>query len=146
MTDAAPLTLHATAVAVAETSVLLIGSSGSGKSALALEMMARGATLIADDQVILTSRENAIYLTCPAPLEGLIEARGVGLLHTDHVSDVPLALVVDMDQEETERLPPKRTTTFLGKSLPLLHNVASGHFPAALIQYLRHAHRNDAHL
>ncbi|MBM2323091.1 MULTISPECIES: HPr kinase/phosphorylase [Marivita] len=143
MPDPETLILHATSVAVGTKAVLITGESGRGKSALALEMMARGATLVADDQVILTSLESELVLTCPEPLRGLIEARGVGLLHAPYASDAILALVVDMDQTETERLPPYRTITTLSKTFPLLHNVESRHFPAAILQYLRGTGRAD---
>ena len=146
MAETNDLTLHATAVAVGDKAVLITGKSGSGKSSLALEMMARGATLVADDRVTLALHGSDVRLKCPEPLQGLIEARGVGILHTDYRSDVNLALVVDMNHVETERMPPDRTITFFTKTFPLLHNVASQHFPAAVIQYLKDAGRADPHV
>lgn len=136
MSEDGALTLHATAVAVDGQAVLLKGASGSGKSSLALEMMARGATLVADDRVILTGTANGVVLTCPEPLCGLIEARGVGLLHARYLSPAKLCLVIDMDQIERDRLPPDRTITYHAQTFPLLHNVESQHFPAAILQYL----------
>lgn len=143
MSDPEPLVLHATAVALGDKAVLITGSSGSGKSSLALEIMARGATLVSDDRVILSRSGQAVMLSCPEPLSGMIEARGVGLLHANYRSPVALALVVDMDQIETDRLPAHRTITQLSQTFPLLHNVASGHFPAAILQYLRSDRRAD---
>ena len=67
--------LHATAVTVAGRGLLIRGASGSGKSGLALEMMARGATLVADDRVIVSLRDNTLWLAPPAPLTGMIEAQ-----------------------------------------------------------------------
>ena len=136
MGDPDSLTLHATAVAVNGCGVLIIGASGSGKSALALEMMTRGAALVADDRVILTAKGDKIRMTCPDPLRGMIEARGLGILHAAAAEDAHLCLVVDMDHTEAERMPPDRQTAYLGQTFRLLHNVASGHFPAALVQYL----------
>lgn len=144
MPDADTLNLHATAVAVNGKAVLLTGESGTGKSSLALEMLARGATLVADDRVVLTCDQQGLRLYCPHPLQGLIEARGVGLLHTDFVDDVPLALVVDMNVTETDRMPPPRSVTYFTNKLPLLHKVGSRHFAAALIQYLKFADQNGA--
>lgn len=143
MADPDTLTLHATAVAVGGRAALVTGASGSGKSSLALEMMARGATLVADDRVLLSWETDAILLTCPEPLCGLIEARGVGLLHADWQSPVELCLVVDLDQTEKARLPQDHCITYLGQTFPLLHNVASQHFPAAILQYLRGKGRAD---
>lgn len=139
------LTLHATSVAVAGEAVLILGASGSGKSALALELMARGARLVADDQVILTRDGNGITVSCPEPLRGMIEARGVGILHADPAETASLVLIVDMDQTETKRMPPERETTILDCKLPLLHNVASQHFPAAIIQYVKSMGRRADH-
>lgn len=135
--------LHATAVAVGERAVLIVGASGSGKSSLALEMLARGGVLVADDRVILTGSTTGVLLSCPEPLLGVIEARGVGLLHTTHRSPVALSLVVDMDQTESERLPPHRTITYLSQTFPLLHNVDNRHFTSAILQYLRCSGRAD---
>lgn len=135
--------LHATAVALGDKAVLITGASGSGKSSLALEMMARGATLVADDRVILSRSQHGVVLSCPGPLSGMIEARGVGVLHASYRSPVALALVVDMDHAETDRLPVHHTITYLSQTFPLLHKVASGHFPCAVLQYLRGTGRVD---
>lgn len=129
-------TMHATAVAHAGRAVLILGRSGAGKSALALEMMARGATLVADDRVHLHRSGDAVIASAPVAIDGRIEARFVGLLHATPAGPTPLALVVDLDRTETERLPPRRSRTILGKSLPLLHNVETSHFAAAILQYI----------
>ncbi len=129
--------LHATAVCVGPRAALIRGASGSGKSALALEMMARGAQLVADDRVILQATAEGIVLTSPEQLRGMIEARGVGLLRAEAAASALLACVVDLDVSERERLPQVRNTLLLGVTVPLLHNVAKAYFPAALIQYLR---------
>jgi len=139
MSPAAPHMIHATSVAVGGQAVMMVGASGRGKSALALELMARGAVLVADDRVILTKQDTEIHVTCPEPLRGLIEARGVGILRAAHAETAILALTVDMDQTETSRMPDARTTPFLGVHVPLLHNLESRHFPAAIIQYLKRA-------
>jgi HPr kinase/phosphorylase len=106
-------------------------------------MMVRGATLVADDRVVLSASGEKVVVSCPEPLCGLIEARGVGLLHAEYRSAVPLRLVVDMDHIETARLPKHRSITYLSRRFPLLHNVRSGHFPAAVLQYLRGDGRAD---
>ena len=53
-----------------------------------------------------------------------------------------LALVVDLDRPERDRLPPDRTIEVLGKNFPVLNNPGSLHFPHAILQYLR-AGRSD---
>jgi HPr kinase/phosphorylase len=128
--------LHASAVAVRGRGLLIRGASGAGKSGLALEMMALGATLIADDRVAVRRVGAGLRLSAPAAIRGMIEARGLGLLHAPSVEAVALAAVLDLDRAETERLPPERRCRILGVEVALLHNPASPHLSAALTQYL----------
>ncbi len=129
--------LHASCVAVEGRGALIRGASGSGKSALALMLMAMGARLVADDQT-LVSLADGWPTACATPaLAGRIEARGLGILLAEPLAAVRLAAVVDLDRTETERLPPERTADILGQPLPLFHKVESPHFPAALLQYLK---------
>lgn len=127
---------HASCVAHSGRAVLLTGRSGSGKSALALELLARGARLVSDDRTCLRRTASGVVADAPAAIRGLIEARGVGLLHAAPWGPAPVALLVDMDTPETERLPPRRSTMLLGYRLPLVHKVETGYFPAAILQYL----------
>lgn len=136
--------VHATSVAVAGRGLLIRGASGRGKSGLALDLMSRGAALIADDRTCLTRQGDIILLGCPPAIAGLIEARGLGLLAADPVADIPLAAILDLDTPETHRLPPIRMTRLLGVDLPLLHNFASQYFPASLMQYLIAGRRDNA--
>lgn len=129
--------IHATSLALNGQGVLLIGPSGSGKSALGLQLMAFGAQLVADDQTVLSMQDGALVARAPAQIRGMIEARGVGLLAAQTAPGAPVRLVVDMAQDETERLPPKRHIVLLGQKITLLHKVAHGHFPAAILQYLK---------
>ena len=139
----AAVTLHATCVALphgAEACGLLIsGVSGSGKSALALELLALGAQLVADDQTRIERVEGGLRASAPAGLPAMIEARGIGLLPTPLQRSCMLVAAVDLDQTETERLPPPRYTELLGQRLPQFRRVDSRAFPAALLHYLRHA-------
>ena len=129
--------LHASAVALNGRGALITGPSGSGKSSLALELIAMGARLVADDGVLLSrAADGSVLARSPASIRGLIEARGVGVLRAEPLDEAPIALVIDLSQVETERLPPERTTTLLGVTLPLLHKVASPHFSVAIRQYL----------
>lgn len=116
---------------------MILGASGTGKSALALALMALGARLVADDRTILTPQSNHLIATCPPTLRGMIEARGVGVLNAEPVDLSPLVLAVDMDQTEAQRLPPLRFVTFCGRTITLVHSVPSPHFPAAVLQYLK---------
>jgi serine kinase of HPr protein (carbohydrate metabolism regulator) len=128
--------LHATSVALAGRGLLIRGASGAGKSGLALEMMTRGARLIADDRTVVTREGDALWLDAPDTLRGMIEARGLGILHVRPAGRTRLAAVLDLDTPETERLPPHRQTSVLGLETVLLHKSASAYFPAGLVIYL----------
>lgn len=130
-------TLHASCVAVGGKGVLILGASGAGKSALALQLMAYGATLVSDDQTILTLCDGHPFGQAPETIRGKIEARGVGILSAGHAGPVPLSLVVDMDRLEEARLPPMRKIYVAGAALSLLHKVENAHFPASVLQYLK---------
>ncbi|GGX44916.1 aldolase [Tateyamaria omphalii] len=128
--------LHASAVDVSGRGVLIVGASGSGKSSLALQLMALGATLVSDDQTELACVDDIIQMTAPDSIKGLIEARGIGVLRADAV-DAVLHLVVDMDEVECKRFPEHHSKTVLGQTLPCLHKVDSPAWPSAIVQYLK---------
>jgi HPr kinase/phosphorylase len=136
MTDT-PEVLHATTVSINARAVLILGKSGSGKSSLALQLIGMGATLVADDRTQVVARGGQVIASAPPPIEGLIEARGVGLLRCAFAGPTPLHLVVDLDREETERLPPDRRRQIAGIALPCLHRVDHAHFAAAILLWLR---------
>ena len=129
--------IHGTCICIDAVAALLIGRSGTGKSGLALQMMAFGADLIADDQTLLTCQSDAIEATCPSLIRNRIEARGVGLLCAQAKSRSFVRVVIDMEVIETDRLPPHRSCRILGFQLPLLHKVNSPYFAAAIVQYLK---------
>jgi len=131
------ITLHASCVALYERGVLLCGPSGSGKSALALELMARGAILVADDRTEVFRDGAVLHARAPKTISGLIEARGVGLLRAEALAQVRLCVLVDLGQLETDRLPRHLEEEVLGISLPKVNRVDGAHFPAALIQYVK---------
>lgn len=136
-TETGGVILHATSVAYDGRAVILLGGAGSGKSSMALQMMAYGAQLVADDRVSLTRDGDQVMARAPDTLNGLIEARNVGVLRADPHGPAPVVLAVDMDRVETERVPPKRDWSVLGVPLALLHNSGRGDFPAAVLQYLK---------
>ena len=83
-----PLILHATTVSVAGRGLLILGPSGAGKSALALELISRGAVLVADDRTQVVVEGDTLTASVPTAIAGLIEARGVGLLRTPEALEV----------------------------------------------------------
>jgi serine kinase of HPr protein (carbohydrate metabolism regulator) len=129
-------TVHASCVAAGGRAVLILGASGAGKSALALELMALGARLVADDRTILSLEDEGLVARAPEPIRGRIEARFVGILRAEALASAPLALAVDLDRAETERLPPHRRARFLDREVPLLRRVDRPYFPAAILTHL----------
>lgn len=111
---------HGSAVAVGARAVLILGRSGSGKSGLVLRMLALGARLVADDRVRLEARDGALIASAPKRIEGLVEARGVGLIRVPAVSGVPVALAVDLDRAPAARLPHWDKFTCADMDIPLI--------------------------
>lgn len=128
--------LHASCVARGGRALLILGASGSGKSGLALQLMALGCGLVADDRTRLWREGDALMADAPASIRGKIEARALGILRAPAVGPGEVVLAVDMDEEETERLPPERMTRLLGHDLPLARKSRLAHFPAGLMTYL----------
>lgn len=110
--------VHATAVAIGGRGVLILGASGSGKSDLALRLVDRGATLIADDQVELAPRDGHLRACSPATIHGKLEVRGVGIVDCEAMA-APIALVVDLDGAP-ERMPEPGSSTFEGIVIPAI--------------------------
>lgn len=76
------ITLHGVFMEVLSIGVLLTGSSGSGKSELALELLTRGSRLIADDSPEFTLiAPDILDGTCPEVLQDNLEVRGLGVLN-----------------------------------------------------------------
>lgn len=128
--------LHGSTVAMAGRGLMILGPSGAGKSSLALEMMAAGARLVADDRTDLRREGGALIASAPQPLLGRIEARGVGILAAEPSPPVALALVCDLGQAEDQRLPPWRHREWLGVTLPLVLGPYRPHLYSALRQML----------
>lgn len=128
--------LHASCVAHRGRGLLILGASGAGKSGLALEMMARGAVLVADDRTVLRGEAGGLVADAPDSLRGLIEARGVGILRARAHGPVTLALAVDLDRAEPERLPPDRRIDLLDSDLALVLGAGRVHLASMLLQYL----------
>ena len=96
---------HGVLVEVLGVGILLIGPSGIGKSECALELVARGHRLVADDVVRLRRAGERVLGTAPEPIRHFTEIRGIGLLHVpslygpDAVRDeVPVDVLVRLER------------------------------------------------
>ena len=114
-------TVHASAVALEGRAVLITGPSGSGKSDLALRLLDRGFALVSDDQTIVRREGDRLIAKAPATISGKLEIRGIGIVEMEAVSDVPIAMLVDLTSE-IQRLPPddRRERPVLGINIPLI--------------------------
>jgi HPr kinase/phosphorylase len=100
---------HGSCVSRNGQAVLLVGPPGSGKSDLALRLVARGFDLVADDQVILSDGS----VSCPAGLAGLLEVRGLGIVRLPNRDRARLALIVEVGAI-ADRMPMPATHPELG--------------------------------
>lgn len=111
--------LHASCVSIGSRGVLLVGKSGSGKSDLTLRLMALGAMLVADDQVLLHEEDGQLTASVDASIRGLLEIHGVGLVRYPVASNIPVKLVVELvPLERMEHLPNPQVHELLGHRIP----------------------------
>jgi len=126
---------HGTAVSRNGNAVLILGGSGAGKSSLAIQLLAYGADLVADDALELDVVGGDLVLSCPASIKGMIEARGVGLLSVNSVEKAKLAIVVDLDKTAEARLPEPKTFLYSTVKVPLIYG--KGHPDLAAVIWCR---------
>ena len=117
MTELSSDVVHASCVAIGGRAVLLSGRSGTGKSDLALRLIDRGAELVSDDYTEVRRRGGDLHATPPARLAGKIEVRGLGIVTMTHLSDVPVALLVDLEAP-VERMPQPSLRRLAGVDVP----------------------------
>ena len=133
-------TVHASTVAFdlpdGPQALVLSGRSGSGKSALALDLLALGARLVSDDQTVFHVEGDRLIASAPPAIAGLIEWRGVGLLPVAHLAQAPVVLWVDMDNSAQNRLPAPQWHEMLGLRVARLHIPAKGATASGLRQYM----------
>ena len=113
--------VHASTVAFgSDAGILIEGPSGSGKSRLALALVACGAQLVADDRSLVFRTASGLFVRPPRSISGLIEARGVGILRlaARRLARAVLVIGLQADGAVLPRLPDSRQCERLGRSLP----------------------------
>jgi len=108
------VSIHAVMLRLQGRGVVILGSSGSGKTDVALELISRGHQLVADDGV-------EIYCPCPGSVWGRsplpeggnrLAVYGIGIIAADQLygenavaAEAPICLAVDLVDNETYRDP-----------------------------------------
>ena len=119
-------TVHASTVASEGRAVLITGPSGSGKSDLTLRLLDRGFTLVSDDQTIVKKDGDRLVASAPPNIAGKLEIRGIGIVEIDSVTDLPVALLVELTSD-IQRIPDdSRERPILGVPIPLISIDAMG--------------------
>ena len=134
-----PDNLHATAVVLGDRGVLITGESGSGKTGLALALIAhahacgRVGRLVGDDQLFVVGHHGRLVCESPETIAGLAELRGLGPLEIVFepraVIDLHVRLV---DAAEAPRFPSSDTERIAGCEVRSL-TLAAGDRQAALL-------------
>ncbi len=121
--------IHASAVVYGDCGVVIIGASGSGKSALALALLGwarstgRFGALIGDDRVWVRSAAGQLVASGAPHTAGLIERRAAGLQLAPSEPAAVIRLVVDLSGpgRSWPRWPPEHDETVVaGVGLPRL--------------------------
>lgn len=140
--------VHATLLSVYGMGVLIMGSSGIGKSECSLELLKRGHMLVADDRVDVRHKPGAILVGSGNPLvQHHMEVRGLGIIDVWKIFGVGavltrslIELVVHLEmwdsKKDYDRLGMEESrTSLLGVSVPEIRlPVHPGRNLAALIE------------
>jgi HPr kinase/phosphorylase len=106
-----PATIHACALVIGETGVLIRGKSGTGKSSLVMALLeaagSKGvfARLVADDRVALHAAGDRLIAAPHPALAGMVEQRGTGIVPLSHEKSTRISCVIDLVQGGGDRMP-----------------------------------------
>ncbi len=109
---------HSTSVVIEDLGILIRGQSGIGKSDLALRLIDSGATLISDDLTICKKIGDYLYLYPHSKTKGLLEVREIGIMTVPYVENIKLTLVVELVEQEFERIPRMMSCNIFGIKFP----------------------------
>jgi HPr kinase/phosphorylase len=145
--DFAPTTtMHGVMVDYRGIGILIMGSSGAGKSETAIGLLEKGAALVADDMVHLQNLGGELIASSPELSRGYIEMRGIGIINVANLYglsairpqkrlDMVVTLKGQADLNEVDRLGIKRKKLdILGIKVPNVEiPVAPGRDTARLV-------------
>lgn len=139
-------TVHGCMVDVRGVGVLITGKSGIGKSEIALGLVERGSSLVADDMVRIRNISGQLVATSPQLSSGFIEIRGIGIINVTNLfglkayrrqKEVDLIInLTDGQMSEIDRLGlSHQTTDILGVEVERLNlPVAPGRDMTRLVE------------
>ncbi len=111
---------QATCVAIRGRAILIEGDPGTGKSALALALIDRGAELIGDDGVLLAPSGDRLLARPHPNTRGLIEVRNLGLLTFPVREEAPVALALRLDSAAARFIEEPESLALAGHRVPLV--------------------------
>lgn len=114
-----PMLRQSTCVLVDGICVLVEGEPGMGKSALALAMIDRGASLVGDDGVALDIRDGNLWASPPPNIHGKLEVRNVGLIDLP-VSEGPVGLILRLTKSAPRYVETAQQLAILGCKIPVI--------------------------
>jgi len=123
-----PALVHGTAVVIGTTGLIVIGPSGSGKSSVAVQLMAGArryghlALLLSDDQVFVDSVNGRVVATAPQTIKGRIELYGSGIGYAETIDSTVLDFALQpVAADSANRIPEEnqRWSPLAGIDLPL---------------------------
>lgn len=106
------ITRHGVLVEVAGEGILILGSSGVGKSETAVELIKRGHRLIADDAVeIRKVSSKSLVGSAPDNIRHFIELRGIGIINARRIFGMgavklteKIDMVIQLEQWDSEKV------------------------------------------
>lgn len=107
-----PALVHGTAIVIGTTGLILVGPSGSGKSSMAIRLLAGArsaghlALLLSDDQVFVDAVNGRLVATAPETIKGRIELYGSGIGHADTIDCAVLQFALQpVATDSSNRIP-----------------------------------------
>jgi HPr kinase/phosphorylase len=104
--------IHGVLMAVLNRGTLILGGSGTGKSELALELIARGHRLVADDAVRINRRGDVLYGEAPKLTAGVLAIDGLGLVDVIEIfgpaaiqAETKIDLCIDLELNKEASFP-----------------------------------------
>jgi serine kinase of HPr protein (carbohydrate metabolism regulator) len=109
---------------------------------LTLRLLDHGFILVSDDQTVVRREDDRLVASAPGTIAGKLEVRGIGIVEIECVSDVPVALIVELTSE-IERMPDDRSERpLLGIPVPFVSiDAVTASAPAKVALALAHLGR-----